>query len=95
MYTIKLKKGSSTKIIPARKVFIRPCGNDPRVIAPKDGPDCSAMAVDAISEDGGIETYYVSDHPLTPDNSFEVGETFNVAYVENAMGQTTETVYAS
>lgn len=74
MFTVKLKKGTFTKIVGADRVHIRPC---------------------CISGLHGIETYYISHQPLTQENSFEIGEEFDAAYIENANGQTTERVHAN
>jgi len=95
MFTVKLKKGSSTKIVSADKVFIRACGKDPQIVAPKDAHSLNIQAIDCISGVNGLETYYISHQPLTTENSFEVGEEFDCAYIENANGQTTERVHAN
>jgi hypothetical protein len=95
MFTVKLKKGSSTKIVGADRVFIRPCGKDSTIIAPTDAKSSLIQAIDCISGLHGIETYYISHQPLTQENSFEVGEEFDAAYIENANGQTTERVCAN
>jgi len=91
MLTVKLYKGHVMKVIEAVEVNIFPCGK-------AEGSDQDAklrtnrVREIALARYGGhTEVFYVSDGEA--ENQAGPGiETWDVAYIENAHGATTETV---
>lgn len=98
MFTVKLCKGHSIKLVEAVEVNVYPCG--PALGSDKD-PKKRTNAlreIAGITPEGTSFAYYVCDRskPIPKDNFgfADVVEFYDCAYIENARGATTETVHA-
>lgn len=95
MLTVKLVRGHEMKIVEAVDVTVRNAGKpDPNVVAPANHPTDSIREVSVRLHPGHTESFYVSQLGALP-GSATGGEpipTWDVAYIENAHGATTERV---
>lgn len=93
MLTVKLCKGHSTKIIEALDVSVFPCGKtEGSDINPKLRTN-SVREIAVRTSEGKYEAFWVG----RPENASQceagpVDDLYDVAYIENAHGATTETV---
>lgn len=93
MLTVKLQKGHMTKIIEALEVDVYPCGKAP---GSDENPRLRTNAVREISVHTygeGQQVFYVSEGDVDS-HAGPSAEMWDVAYIENAHGATTERIRA-
>ena len=95
MLTVKLVRGHEMKIVEAVDVTVRNAGKPhPNVVAPANHPTDSIREVSVRLHAGHTESFYVSQLGALPGSAMggEPIPTWDVAYIENAHGATTERV---
>lgn len=90
MLTVKLIRGHEMHIVEAVDVIVRNVGKpDPNVIASTNHPTDSIREVSVLLHAGHRESFHVSQLGALPGSGIP---TWDVAYIENAHGATTERV---
>lgn len=90
MFTVKLCKGHATKLVCGVEVNIYPAHHNGDAPAKND-----VREVSVVPTDGPVKSFFVADPKKPrPKGWAEEVEFFDVAYIENGHGATTETVRA-
>lgn len=95
MFTVKLCRGQVAKIVEAESVDIFPAGPEPNS---DQKPGLRSSAVREISVTNGERrtAYYIANpNKPRPESFNKEVEFFDVAYIENSDGDTTEIIRAS
>lgn len=91
MFTVKLCKGHSIKLVGAIEVDVHACGPASGTAPePKDRTN-DVREISIRKHDGTTEAFYVAQKPQ-PEGWAEAIDFYDVAYIENMNGATTETV---